>query len=387
MNKNYDFIWRALDATTHGSLKIKLPDGLEKFFKGSFDGPNAEMEIKNCNFIDSVIAGGDVALGEGYMQNLWDSNNLEKLLTFFTLNSHALESFFHARKFQALLLFIKSFLSKNTKRGSKKNIKAHYDLGNDFYELWLDETMTYSSALFDNEAFDLKAAQQRKYQNILQKLNKGTVLEIGCGWGGFAQAAAQENHQVTCLTISQKQKIYAQNRLEKIGAQDLVKIKLQDYREEKNIYDNAVSIEMFEAVGQEYWDQYFSVLKNCLKKNGKAVLQIITIDEQVFKDYIKRVDFIQKHIFPGGVLPSKTTIRNLAQKHGFELKSELAFGLDYAKTLLLWLESFDRKHSEIIALGFSEEFIRKWRFYLCYCVAGFEAKRTDVVQFELEKFR
>lgn len=385
MNKNYDFIWQALSGITCGSIKIKLPNGLEKNFSGNNSGPNAEMEIKDYNFIDSVITGGDVALGEGYMQNLWDSNNLEKLLTFFTLNAHALEDFFHAKKFQALLLFIKSFLSKNTKRGSKKNIQAHYDLGNDFYQLWLDETMTYSSALFDDEAFDLKAAQERKYQNILQKLNPGTVLEIGCGWGGFADAAAKKNHQVTCLTISQKQKIYAESRMQKTGAQDLVKIKLQDYREESGLYDNVVSIEMFEAVGQEYWDQYFEVLKVCLKANGKAVLQIITIDEQVFKDYINRVDFIQKHIFPGGILPSKSIIRQLAAKHGFKLKSELAFGEDYAKTLLLWLENFDQKYEEITKIGFLKEFIRKWRFYLSYCAAGFKAKRTDVVQFELEK--
>lgn len=385
MNKNYDFIWQALNSVNCGSLKIKLSDGLEKNFVGNNVGPNAEMEIKDYNFIDSVITGGDVVLGEGYMQNLWDSPDLEKLLTFFTLNAHALEDFFHAKKFQALLLFIKSFLSKNTKRGSKRNIRAHYDLGNEFYQIWLDESMTYSSALFDDEAFDLKAAQKRKYQNILQKLNKGTVLEIGCGWGGFAEIAAQRNHQVTCLTISQKQKIYTERRIQKINAQDFVKIKLQDYREEKGIYDNVVSIEMFEAVGQEYWDQYFRVLKACLKENGKAVLQIITIDEQVFKDYINRVDFIQKHIFPGGILPSKSIIRQLAAKHGFKLKSELAFGKDYAKTLLLWLESFNKKQQEIIKLGFSQEFIRKWRFYLSYCAAGFNAKRTDVVQFELER--
>ncbi len=385
MNKNYDFIWQALNNVNCGSLKIKLPDGLEKNFVKNEVGPNAEMEIKDYNFIDSVITGGDVALGEGYMQNLWDSPDLEKLLTFFTLNAHALEDFFHAKKFQALLLFIKSFLSKNTKRGSKKNIQAHYDLGNEFYQLWLDESMTYSSALFDDEVFDLKVAQERKYQNILQKLNKGTVLEIGCGWGGFAEVAAQKNHQVTCLTISQKQKIYTERRIQKINAQDLVKIKLQDYREEKGIYDNVVSIEMFEAVGQEYWDQYFKVLKSCLKENGKAVLQIITIDEQVFKDYINRIDFIQKHIFPGGILPSKSIIHKLAANHGFKLKSELAFGKDYAKTLLLWLESFDKKQEEIIKLGFSQEFIRKWRFYLSYCIAGFNSKRTDVVQFELER--
>ncbi|NBV06767.1 MAG: class I SAM-dependent methyltransferase [Proteobacteria bacterium] len=385
MNRNYDFIWQALSRVSSGALKIKLPDGLTKEFRGNISGVEAEMEIKDFNFIDSVITGGDVALGEGYMQNLWDSPNLPALLTFFTVNAHALEDFFHARRLQAFLLFIKSLLNKNTKKGSKKNIEAHYDLGNDFYQIWLDETMTYSSALFEDKNSDLATAQHRKYHNILEKLNTGSVLEIGCGWGGFAQEAAQKNHRVTCLTISPRQKAYAEERIKKIKAQNLVEIKLQDYREEKNIYDNVVSIEMFEAVGQEYWNKYFQILNGRLKKNGKAVLQIITIDEQVFKDYINRVDFIQKHIFPGGILPSKTIIRDLAKLHGFNLKSETAFGFDYAKTLLIWLQRFDEKHDQIKSLGFSEEFMRKWRFYLSYCAAGFTTQRTDVVQFELEK--
>lgn len=385
MNKNYDFIWQALSGVSCGSLKISFPDGAVKEFHGQNSGVNAEIEIKDYGFIDSVITGGDVALGEGYMQNLWDSKDLAGLLTFFTMNAHALEDFFHARKFQAFMLFIKSLLTKNTKKGSKKNIEAHYDLGNDFYQLWLDETMTYSSALFDEANSDLAAAQRKKYHNILEKLNSGSILEIGCGWGGFAAEAVQKNHQMTCLTISPKQRAFALERMAKINAQNSVNIKLQDYREEKNIYDNVVSIEMFEAVGKEYWSQYFQVVSRALKQGGKAVLQIITIDEQVFKDYVNRVDFIQKHIFPGGFLPSKTAIRDLAKQNGFVLKSETAFSFDYAKTLLIWLERFDKKHDEIKALGFSEEFIRKWRFYLCYCAAGFNAKRTDVVQFELEK--
>jgi cyclopropane-fatty-acyl-phospholipid synthase len=319
------------------------------------------------------------------MEKLWDSEDLAQLLTFLTINSHALEEFFHAKKFKALLLFLKSFFSKNTKRGSKKNIQSHYDLGNDFYSLWLDETMTYSSALFAGKNLSLADAQRQKYQNILEKLNPGNVLEIGCGWGGFAAEAALGGRSVTCLTISPKQHEFALSRLQKAGLANLLKIKLQDYRNEKEIYENVVSIEMFEAVGKEYWKRYFEVLRDVLKPGGKAVLQIITIDEQVFCDYKNRVDFIQKHIFPGGVLPSKTIIQDLATKHGFEVKSQLDFGLDYAKTLALWLERFDNKINEIKNLGFGEEFIRKWRFYLCYCIAGFNAKRTDVVQFELKK--
>ncbi len=385
MSKNYQLLWQALENIAYGSLKITLSDGESKTFRAPNSGPDAQITIKNPNLIDLVITGGDVAFGESYMEGWWESKDLAALLTFLTLNAHTLEDFFHARKFKALLLFLGSFFKKNTKRGSKKNIKAHYDLGNDFYQLWLDETMTYSSALFDQPNLDLAAAQRRKYQNILDKLSGNSVLEIGCGWGGFAEIAAQNNHQVTCLTISPKQQAFAQSRMAKNNLQNLVNIKLQDYREENSSYDNIVSIEMFEAVGQEYWDQYFQILQRNLKKNGRAVLQIITIDEEVFKDYVNRVDFIQKHIFPGGILPSKTRIHQLAAQNGLKLRSETAFGNDYAKTLLLWLENFDKQHDQIRALGFSEEFIRKWRFYLCYCAAGFSAKRTDVVQFELEK--
>jgi cyclopropane-fatty-acyl-phospholipid synthase len=385
MNKNYNLIWQALENTDFGSISITLPNGSCKKFNGKNHGPQAEITIHDNNLIEEVITGGDVAFGESYIEKKWDSENLADLLTFLTLNAHNLEDFFHARKLKAIILFILSFFYKNTKRGSKKNITAHYDLGNDFYELWLDKSMTYSSALFAGENCDLFTAQIKKYHNILSKLNYGSILEIGCGWGGFTEQAIINKKQITCLTISKKQQEYAKKRIEKIVSQNLAEIKLQDYRDEKNQYDNIVSIEMFEAVGKEYWDKYFQTLNQCLKKQGKAVLQIITIDEEVFKDYINRVDFIQKHIFPGGILPSKTTIRNLAQKYGFEIKSETDFGLDYAKTLQIWLENFDNKYEEISKLGFNEEFIRKWRFYLCYCIAGFNSKRTDVVQFEIKK--
>lgn len=383
--KNYDLIWLALENADCGSLKVVLPNNLEKKFEGKNPGPKADIIIKNPELINLVISGGDVAFGEAYIQGFWDSSDLSELLTFLTLNSHALEDFFHARKLESFILFLKSFFTKNTKRGSKKNIRAHYDLGNDFYELWLDETMTYSSAIFNDEKLSLSEAQKKKYHQILSKLKSQTILEIGCGWGGFAHEAAKIGKKITCLTLSPRQKDYAINRMKKNNLDSLVEIKLQDYREEKGIYDNVVSIEMFEAVGQEYWSKFFQVIKNCLKPSGTALLQIITIDEQVFKDYKNRVDFIQKHIFPGGVLPSKTAIRELAKNYGFKIKDEFAFGYDYSKTLGIWLKNFDAKRAQIKALGFSEEFIRKWRFYLCYCIAGFNSKRTDVVQFELEK--
>lgn len=387
MSKNYRLLWQALENISFGSLEITLADGQIKKFQAvkNTDEKCAKIKIKNDDLIDLLITGGGVAFGESYMNGWWETDDLPNLLTFITRNAHALEGFFHARKFRALLLFLGSFFTKNTKRGSKKNIKAHYDLGNDFYQLWLDETLTYSAALFDRPNLDLPSAQRRKYQNILDKLSGNSVLEIGCGWGGFAEMAAKENKQVTCLTISEKQKAFAEARMAKNNLQNLVKIKLQDYREENSTYDNIVSIEMFEAVGQEYWHEYFEVLRRNLRDKGRAVLQIITIDEKVFEDYINRVDFIQKHIFPGGVLPSKNKIRELAKKNGFELRSEISFGNDYARTLEIWLERFDQKYLEILALGFSDQFIRKWRFYLSYCIAGFLAKRTDVVQFELIK--
>ncbi len=383
--KNYELIWQALRNIEYGSLEVSLPNESKKKFEGKNQGPHANIQIKNDEVINSIISGGDVAFGEAYMEGLWTSSNLADFLTFLTLNSHALEDFFHARKFEALMLFLKSFFTKNTKRGSRKNIQAHYDLGNDFYELWLDETMSYSSAIFDKESDSLVDGQRKKYHNILSKLSGNSILEIGCGWGGFAEEAAKTGKKVQCLTISPSQKNFAIKRLQKAGLDHLVQIKLQDYREEKAVYDNVVSIEMFEAVGREYWDKYFQILKSSLRTSGKAILQIITIDEQVYEDYKNRIDFIQKHIFPGGSLPSKTIIRKLAQKYGFEIKSEFAFGLDYAKTLTIWHERFNQKRDEIRALGFSEDFMRKWRFYFCYCIAGFMAKRTDVVQFELQK--
>ncbi len=385
MSKNYQFLWQALENISFGSLKITLADGEVKNFCGSQVGPKADIIIKNSALIDLVITGGDVAFGESYIDGDWESSDLTALLTFLTINSHTLENFFHARKLRAFFLYIQSFFAKNTKRGSKKNIQAHYDLGNEFYQLWLDETMTYSSAIFDEKDISLAQAQEQKYQNILSKLSKKTVLEIGCGWGGFAEKAAQANFEVTCLTISPKQKAFAENRIKNHELENLVKIKLQDYRDEKSLYDNVVSIEMFEAVGQEYWNKYFELVSASLNQNGKAILQIITIDEQVFKDYVNRVDFIQKHIFPGGILPSKTAVLQIAKKHGLLLKSQKEFGFDYAKTLEIWLKNFTQKKDQIKALGFDEKFIRKWQFYLCYCIAGFAAKRTDVVQFEFQK--
>jgi len=380
---NHDLLWEALDKVQYGSLTIIMPDSTQRTFKGEEHGYKSTLIIKDLNCVDLAIKGGDVAFGETYMKDMWEVDNLPNLLSFMTQNSECLENFFHARKFKALMLYISSLFCKNSKKGSKKNIEEHYDLGNDFYELWLDSSMTYSSAYFGNKNFDLQRAQENKYQNILNKLIGKNILEIGCGWGGFAEMAVKAGYDLKCLTISQKQYQYAKKRLEKFG--NKISLKLQDYRDEDDFYDNVVSIEMFEAVGREYWDKYFETLNHVLKNEGKALLQIITIDEKVFENYRNRVDFIQKHIFPGGVLPSKSEIRHLCANNGFKIVNELNFGHDYEKTLRIWLNNFDAKKAQILAMGFSEEFIRKWRFYLSYCIAGFSANRTDLVQFELQK--
>ena len=381
--KKYKLLWSAFEKIESGSISIKLPNGDIKKFESNKEGPKADLVIKNLAALNMSIHGGDVGFGESYMQDMWDSEDLPTLLSFFAYNAETLEHYFHAKKWQSILLFIVTLFNKNSKKGSKKNISFHYDLGNDFYKSWLDESMTYSSALFDSKHLTLNKAQINKYNNIITKLSGKTILEIGCGWGGFAYQAAKNNFDITCLTLSKRQREYAVKHISNNNLSQKVAIKLQDYRDEKSQYDNIVSIEMFEAVGKEYWNKYFEILRKCLKKNGKAMLQIITIDEHVFKDYKNRVDFIQKHIFPGGALPTNKIIHDLAQKNGLNVKSELSFGLDYAKTLQIWLDNFDKAKNEVIAQGFDDNFIRKWRFYLSYCIAGFLAKRTDVVQFEI----
>jgi len=376
---NLQPFFAALEKIAFGAIEIELPNGEVKKFTSNIATPNAHIKIKNIAMIDACLIGGDVAFGESFINDEWESNNLPDLLLFLVLNSSVLEQFFHAHKFRMFVLYLQALFRKNTYNGSKKNIQYHYDLGNDFYQLWLDETMTYSSALFNDGNVDLSAAQKNKYQRILSKLNdKKNILEIGCGWGGFAKEAVLQGYNVTGLTLSKEQKKYVDN----LGLKNFT-TKLQDYRKEKNKYDNIVSIEMFEAVGRQYWDTYFKTIKNCLNKDGKAIVQTITIDDEVALGYKKRVDFIQKHIFPGGVLPSKSEFINLAKANDLKVVEAFDFGSDYQKTLINWLDNFNRVKEKVINLGFDEKFIRKWQFYLAYCAAGFGAKRTSVIQFEI----
>jgi cyclopropane-fatty-acyl-phospholipid synthase len=374
-----DLFFEALMQVKHGSLLILFPNGEKKIFGTSTDNI-CKIVILDENVLANVFSGGDIAFGEAYINNQWTTPDLPNLLAFFTLNSKYLEDFLHQNRWQAFWLYLKCWFNKNTKQGSKKNIQFHYDLGNNFYSLWLDSTMTYSSGLFLSPNQNLHQAQINKYNHIINKLEKGSILEIGCGWGGFANLASSYGFEVTGLTLSKQQQQYCQENFKNQFA-----TKLQDYRDENSIYNNIVSIEMFEAVGKQYWETYFDKISKCLVSKGKAVLQIITISEDIFLQYQNRVDFIQKHIFPGGVLPTKNIIRHLAKKYHFNIISETAFGLDYAKTLILWLENFNQQLNLVLHSGFDMQFVRKWQFYLSYCYAAFIANRTDVVQFELQK--
>ncbi|MES2677722.1 MAG: cyclopropane-fatty-acyl-phospholipid synthase family protein [Pseudomonadota bacterium] len=375
----FDYLQKAqtgyLEITTPEHNKIEIGDPASDL--------KANIVIKDWALIDAVVKYGDIGFGESYMDGWFETDDLIALLSFFVVNQEHLEEIFHGNIFFSFLGFVKNLFNKNTLSGSKKNISFHYDISNEFYQIWLDPSMTYSSAIFDQKA-DLNLAQKNKYQRILSNLNAGkNILEIGCGWGGFMEEAAKQDQFVKGLTLSTKQADFAQKRL---SAQNLKgEIALQDYRHETQKFDNIVSIEMFEAVGKEYWGEYFKKVSSSLNEGGKAIIQTITIKDDIFEKYSTTADFIRKHIFPGGVLPSKSIFTHLAASQGLKVDNEFAFGQSYFLTLKLWLENFNNNLSAIKTLGFNQEFIRKWQFYLAYCAAGFYGQRTDVMQYCLVK--
>jgi cyclopropane-fatty-acyl-phospholipid synthase len=374
--------WRA------GELELELPSGETMVFKGAEDGPKALMQIRDFKFMRRIFAQGDIGFFDGYRAGEWDSPDLHTLLEVFCLNLDEIERLQNGNEFMRFIHQVMHRLRPNSKAGAKRNIFAHYDLGNDFYGQWLDKTMTYSSALFDENG-DLEAAQVRKYAELakLVDLKAGqTVLEIGCGWGGFAQYAAQTlGAQVTCLTISQAQYDFAVERMQTLGLADMVTILLMDYRDIEGQFDCVVSIEMFEAVGEIYWDTYFDKVKSVLKPGGKAGLQIITIRDDLFDYYRTRTDFIQKYVFPGGMLPSPKKLKEQAKRTGFSLHTARSFGADYTRTLKQWTQRFEAAWHEGRITGFDAAFRRLWLFYLAYCAAGFQTQRTDVVHLKLVK--
>jgi cyclopropane-fatty-acyl-phospholipid synthase len=376
----------ALTEIRSGALEAALPNGQSLRF-GDGDNPIA-LRIKDWNFGRRVVFNGDIGFAESWMAGEWETDDLSALLVLLANNIERFRRVFEGSLLGKTLNWLQHLSRENTREGSRRNILEHYDLGNRFYETWLDRTMTYSSARFD-QARDLEAAQLEKYRTLARRLELKPgehVLEIGCGWGGFAEVAAQEfGARVTGLTISDEQLSYARERINRAGLARQVEIRRQDYRDVQGQFDKVASIEMFEAVGERYWPTYFGKIADVLKPGGKAALQIITIKDDLFERYRKRADFIQRYVFPGGMLASVTRLREETEKAGLAWRGLDAFGQSYAETLSQWARRFSARWQEISALGFDERFKQLWLFYLGYCEAGFRTGRTDVVQLELAK--
>ena len=377
------------DNWRYGSLSFVMPSGRAFKVQGKEAGPEAVLVIHDFRFVGRVMAGGDIGFGEGYIAKEWDSPNLSAVLQAFTSNWDHLTKLVQGNPLVSIFNFIGHLLNGNSKQGSQRNIHAHYDLGNAFYSRWLDPSMTYSSAKFETPDQSLSAAQHNKYASLARSINlqsDQSVLEIGCGWGGFAEFAAKEvGAKVTGITISQAQHDFAKKRLFDAGLADKADIQLIDYRDVKGAFDRVASIEMFEAVGEKYWPTYFNKIHDVLAPGGQAGLQIITIKDELFADYRSRADFIQKYIFPGGMLPSEKRLRQETDKAGLEWRNIARFGQNYADTLVQWSERFQGAWDEIKPLGFDERFRRLWQFYLSYCEAGFRTERTNVIQLGLAK--
>ena len=378
MQRDTRTVFSMLEKLRGGMLDVRLPDGANAVFG---DGvPGVTLHVHDEAMFGHVLARGDIGLAEAYLDGLWDAPDLTGFLALLARNRDALQKAVYGAWHKLLAARIRHYLNHNSKAGSQRNIMAHYDLGNDFYRLWLDPSMSYSAAIYNQGNDSLEIAQSAKYQRILDQLQAAPgerVLEIGCGWGGFAELAERAGLHVTGLTLSPAQLEWAQRR---VASADL---RLQDYRDLDERFDHVVSIEMFEAVGERWWPTYFAAVAQALKPGGRAVIQSITIRDDLFADYRKGTDFIQQYIFPGGMLPSRSEFRRQAARQGLVVRDEFAFGLDYARTLAQWRESFEAAWPRIAALGFDETFRRLWRLYLSYCEAGFRAGNIDVVQFEL----
>ncbi|MDP2239561.1 MAG: cyclopropane-fatty-acyl-phospholipid synthase family protein [Burkholderiales bacterium] len=383
-------LFRMFDHLRSGSLDVMSPDGRYHAFPGQLPGTHASLELRDWAVCADILRRGDIGFAEAYFNGRWDSEDLTALLTLAADNQPVIERALHGSWWAMLAYRIRHLLRANTRSGSRRNIHAHYDLGNDFYRLWLDGSMTYSAALFEGTpGRSLEAGQTAKYQRILDRLQMQPgdhVLEIGCGWGGFAEhAAATRGCRVTGVTVSQAQLDFARARIAARGLQHLVELKLCDYRDLDGQFDHVVSIEMFEAVGERYWPRFFRALRDRLAPGGRALVQTITIADAKFERYRSGTDFIQQYIFPGGMLPSPARFEQVAADAGLATGERLMFGIDYAHTLSRWHRNFLRAAADIEALGFDARFMRLWRFYLSYCEAGFRSGSTDVMQVELAR--
>ncbi|RYH08143.1 cyclopropane-fatty-acyl-phospholipid synthase family protein [Tropicimonas sp. IMCC6043] len=361
-----------------GQLTLRTPEGeVHRFGTG---GAEAEMVIRDWSAVSAIAAHGQVGLGESYVQGLWDTPSVEALVTLAMRNRDALGAYDHAGAAQRLKFrLVDTVLRANSRRGAQRNIRAHYDVGNEFYQLWLDEGMTYSSALFEGATDDLAEGQKRKNARALSRLGDGErLLEIGCGWGGFAEQAVEEGRRVSGVTISRNQHSYAEARLD--GRAD---IRLCDYRDIEGRFDNIVSIEMIEAVGQRYWPDYFGTLKRNLSEGGRVLLQAITVPDSFFETYRTSSDYIRQYVFPGGMLLSDAAIASQAQSAGLAVRDSYAFGQDYAQTCRMWAARLLRQKRRIDELGNGDGFFRNWQYYLEICAASFAVGHTNVVQVEL----
>jgi cyclopropane-fatty-acyl-phospholipid synthase len=380
---------RRMRHIARGRLSVEFPGSYQQTQIGAEAGSDAALRLYRDRAITRLAFGGDIGLAESYIDGDWDSPDLVGLLRFGAENLNALEGTLSAGGLRKAWNRIQHALRANTRKGSQRNIAFHYGLGNNFYSHWLDETMSYSSALFENPSQGLAEAQQAKYVRLANAvgLSSGShVLEIGCGWGGFAETAVRGyDSNVVGLTLSGEQQRYAQDKLRTAGLSVKTDIRLQDYRDVVGTFDAVVSIEMFEAVGQENWTTYFNKVQSLLRPGGKAGIQVITIDDSRFEAYRNRPDFIQKYIFPGGMLPSPERFEEKARSAGLEVENRHFFGTSYAETLRLWNQKFQTRWPEISDLGFNERFRRLWTYYLAYCEAGFQTGAIDVAQYTLVK--
>ena len=368
-----------------GELRAVFPSNFQKVYSGGQVGPTADIKINSWKLVPRLLLSGDMGLAESFLSGEWATSNLTQLILLGDINERALGNAVTPSKFINSIEKLRHQRRDNSKRGSRRNIAAHYDLGNEFYSHWLDNSMSYSSALFTDFGEELEVGQNRKYQRLAKalKLKEGDqVLEIGCGWGGFAEIAAKEYKcNVVGITLSNEQAKFAQRRMKENQLSNLVDIRIEDYRDVQGSFDKIVSIEMFEAVGEEHWRNYFETIKTRLKPGGLAGIQSITIANEFFETYKRRPDFIQKYIFPGGILPSEDKLNNAVSSAGLKILDDYYFGKSYAETLRRWQSTFEQKWDDIKNLGFDEKFQKMWRYYLSYCEAGFESGHINVGQF------
>lgn len=374
-----------LDTLEQGALAVELPDGTR--LRVGHGPLVASFRVRDYETFDRALSTGDIGFAEAWMDELWDSDDPTAVILLLSSNRERLGAAVYGRRLRLVGHRLWHFLRANTRVGARRNIEAHYDLGNDFYSRWLDPSMTYSAAVFDSADENLESGQLRKYRRILERLGAQpgeTILEVGCGWGGFAEVAATEfGCEVLCLTLSPAQLAFARERAERGGFADKVRFELCDYRDVRGRYDHIVSIEMIEAVGERFWPVYFSQLSSLLRPGGRCIIQAITIEDELFHRYRRSTDFIQRYIFPGGMLPSPSVFRRQAAAAGLAVEGDFAFGQDYARTLAIWHERFLAELAAVRAQGFPERFIRMWRFYLSYCEAGFKTGDIDVHHYEL----